>query len=326
MLVAAERGHAYRGETMNRSPDAIEASYVACRRIARHSGSNFYASFVLLPRAKRRAMDVLYAFMRHTDDLADNPEPVLGRRNALDRWRAAVERTLLGDFSPAGNEDTPIRGPYYASQQAGKALLPALADVVRRFQVPPNHLRAVIDGVEMDLSKRRYETFAELQEYCERVASAVGLACIHVLGFRGREALEPARKCGIALQLTNILRDLREDVRQDRVYLPLEDLRQCGYSVEDLVAGVADERFARLMELEIDRAEQFYREGNQLAAWLEPDGRKVFGMMTTTYHSLLKKIARRPADVFLRRVRLSNFKKLQLTARWALLPSQAAAL
>ena len=113
----------------------------------------------------------------------------------------------------------------------------------------------MIDGVEMDLTPRRYETFDELERYCERVASAVGLACIHIWGFRGPEAFEPARQAGVALQLTNILRDLKEDAAAGRVYLPLADLRRCGYSVDELLAGVANDAFLRLMRFEIERAE-----------------------------------------------------------------------
>jgi 15-cis-phytoene synthase len=178
----------------------------------------------------------------------------------------------------------------------------------------------------MDLTPRRYETFDELRPYCERVASAVGLACIHIWGFRGPEALEPARKCGIALQLTNILRDLREDLAAERLYLPVADLRECGYAVDDLRAGVANGPFLRLIELEIGRAEQFYAEGAELLDHLDPSGRRIFGWMMASYRALLQKIARRPAAVLRRRVRLTRAKKLQLALRWLLLPPRKAAL
>jgi phytoene synthase len=252
-------------------------------------------------------MDALYAFMRHTDDLADNLQIACPRRESLVAWRASLEQALIGIFKPLA-----------ASQ--GHALLPALADAVKRFHIPHEHLTAVIDGVEMDLDRRRYETFDDLRLYCQRVASAVGLACIYVWGFRGPEAFEPARQAGVALQLTNILRDLKEDAASDRVYLPLEDLRQCGYAIEDLGRGVANDAYYRLISLEVDRAEQFYRKGAELMEWLEPDGRRIFGLMTATYHALLRKIARRPAAVFRRHVRLSGPKRLQLALRWALLP------
>ena len=157
-------------------------------------------------------MDALYAFMRHTDDLADNPQPAHLRSQDLTHWRADLEHALLGcRASGRGGAARPAMRVVDREADAGHAILPALADAVQRFHIPHEHLRAVIDGVEMDLDRRRYETFDELRTYCERVASAVGLACIHIWGFRGPEAFEPAGKCGIALQLTNILRDLKED-------------------------------------------------------------------------------------------------------------------
>ena len=198
------------------------------------------------------------------------------------------------------------------------SLLPALADTVKRFHIPHEHLTAVIDGVEMDLNPPRYETFDDLRLYCQRVASAVGLACIYVWGFRGPEAFEPARQAGVALQLTNILRDLKEDAASDRVYLPMEDLRQCGYTIEDLGRGVINEPFFRLMRLEIERAKQCYREGADLMQWLEPDGRRIFGLMMSTYRALLTRIEHRPADVMRRHIRLGTFARLKILARWTL--------
>ena len=299
---------------------AVDASYAACRRIARRAKSNFYPGFMLLPREKRRAMDALYAFMRRTDDLADSHEPAQRRRESLFRWRTSLEQALTGSVD---REDT---GPPQCvvsdlfEEFSGMAILPALADTVGRFGIPVEHLYAVIDGVEMDLTAARYETFDELEQYCQRVASAVGLACIHIWGFRGNGAVEPARKCGIAVQLTNILRDMKEDADRGRMYLPLEDLRKCDYTAEDLLAGVPDERFDRLLAMEVTRVEKFYREGGELADYLEPDGRRIFGLMMATYRALLKKIAARPKDVFSGRIRLGAGKKLRLAARWMLLP------
>ena len=150
------------------------------------------------------------------------------------------------------------------------------------------------------------------------MASAVGLACIHIWGFRGPEAFEPARQAGVALQLTNILRDLKEDAAGGRLYLPLADLQQCGYSPEELLAGTVDDAFLDLMRLEIERAKQFYRAAAGLSDLLEPDGRRIFGLMTATYRQLLKRIEDRPADVLRRRVRLNSMTKLRLFAAWML--------
>jgi phytoene synthase len=303
---------------MTFSPEAVRAGYTACRRVARQSGSNFYASFFFLPADKRRAMDALYAFMRQTDDLADNSRPLAERRQSLAQWRAQLSAALDAEDSLPDRDSKEDR--------LAAALLPAVADCVRRFQIPVEHLTAVIDGVEMDLDGRRYETFDELAEYCRRVASAVGLACIHIWGFRDPAAIEPARQCGLALQLTNILRDLKEDCRDGRVYLPLEDFRHCGYSVDDLAAGVADERFVRLVRLEIDRAKSLYRAGAELVRWLDPDGRRMFAVMVGVYHRLLEKIDRDPAALLARRIRVSGWEKLRIAARCSLWPPRKVAL
>ncbi len=239
-------------------------------------------------------MHALYAFMRHSDDLADDPHrPGNSPRELLRQWRDALETALSG-VGVSGDELLGEVDP------CGRAILPAVVQTVREFQIPPESLLAVLDGVEMDLEPRVYATFDELAVYCERVASAVGLACIHIWGFsfcgicranhgagKDRDFHGPSRSAGLALQLTNILRDLREDARRGRVYLPLEDISACGYSAEELQNGVVNRPFLRLMEMEIDRAEQFYREAAELPRWLHKDGHRIFGLMMETYHALL---------------------------------------
>ncbi len=198
----------------------------------------------------------LYAYLRRVDDLGDDEtRDVPSRQRALSDLRQSLAAALAGD--------------------ASDSVLTALADVVLRFQIPVEHLTAVIDGVEMDLAGTRYETFADLEIYCQRVASAVGLACIHIWGFHGPRALEAARRCGIAFQLTNILRDLRDDLRHGRVYLPSEDFRRFHYTPEELEHGEADERFVALMQFEIDRAHAYFDAAAELAPLLEPDGQRV---------------------------------------------------
>jgi phytoene synthase len=340
---------------MMRDPTA--SSYAFCRQVVRRAGSSFTPWFLVLSPDRHRAMDALYAFMRHTDDLADNSEPVERRRQSLVRWRAALADALgdaasqealgataglstYGRVSPGGHAG-PTENAHHpgvaagANQSAaaviaadpiGPGLLPALADAVRRFGIPAAHLEAVIDGVEMDLDRRHYQTFDQLADYCRHVASAVGLACIHVWGFRGQEAFGPASQCGLAFQLTNILRDLGEDAAAGRLYLPLDDLQACGYSPDDLREGVVDERYFRLMRLQTDRAEAFYRGGAGLFGLLEPEGRRIFGLLLDVYHRLLGRIRRRPADVLVRRVRLSCWQKLGVASRWMLLPPRRTAL
>jgi phytoene synthase len=295
----------------------LDASYVFCRRLSRRAHSSFCASFWLLPREKRRAMHALYAFMRHTDDLGDDRAPPERRRLWLERWRALLKRALAGQLDEI---HAAPRRPSGDPVDDGGPLLPALADAVRRFDIPAEHLYAVIDGQEMDLAGVRYETFAQLADYCQRVASAVGLACIRIWGIRSNAALEPARDCGIAFQLTNILRDLREDAERGRIYLPREDLRQCGYSAEDLARGVVDDRFRRLMALEIERAGRLYRAAAELGPWLHRDGRPIFGMMCDVYQQLLEAIRAHVDDVLVRRIRLSRWQKWRIAARWLVLP------
>ena len=231
----------------------LDESYRHCCQIARRAASSFYWSFWLLPREKRRSMCALYAFSRKADDLSDSDLPVDTRRRQLQQWRETFTMALAGTF------DDPV--------------MPALADTVQRFEIPQQYLVDVIDGVEMDLQPRRYETFDELSEYCRRVASAVGLACIHIWGYDNEAALGPAVKCGLAFQLTNILRDLKEDADRGRLYLPLEDLRRFEVPVDDLLAGVCDDRYRHLIDFEIARAEQLYRGSAALVDHLGRDGR-----------------------------------------------------
>ena len=304
---------------MNDSPNAIRAAYAACRRLARRSHSNFYATFLFLPARKRRAMDALYAFMRRTDDLADNDQPVADRRRSLAEWRARLSAALGderdgSDFRPNENGTAPF--PATAPAPLGDQILPAVADTVRCFCIPHEHLHAAIDGVEMDLDPRPYETFGELSEYCHRVASAVGLACIHIWGFDDPTAIGLARQCGLAFQLTNILRDLKEDAADGRVYLPLEDFRRVDYGPDELAAGVTDQRFVRLVRLECNRAESLYQNGARLIGHLEPDARRAFGMMLDVYHRLLTKIRRDPTELLVRRIRVSRWEKFYIAASW----------
>jgi phytoene synthase len=286
----------------------LDQSYTHCQRLAYQSATNFYYSFLALPRIKRRSMYALYAFLRRTDDLGDNDRPLDERRQALVAWRRALAEALEGRFADP--------------------IFPALADSVARFRIPTSYLSEVIDGVEMDLAGRHYDTFEELSLYCHRVAGVVGLACLHIWGFRGEEAFAPALKCGLAFQLTNILRDLKEDAEAGRIYLPAEDLRRFAYTPDELRRGVRDSRFSALMRFQIERAEQLYREGAELEPWLEPDGRGIFGAMTAMYRGLLDQIRRRDGDVFTSRVRLSGWQRLRIAARWlvrpALFPSRSA--
>src|SRR5947209_16081501 len=223
-------------------------SYSVCRRITAAANSSFPLAFRLLPRTKRRAMDALYAFLRVTDDLADEPGHPAAKRAALADWRTALLAALNGRYSH------PVH--------------PALHDTVARYAIPPEYLLAVLDGVEADLEPVRFATFADLYPYCYRVASAVGLACVRVWGLRPgatwKDAEPPAEAAGVAFQLTNVLRDLGEDLARGRVYLPADELAAFGCPPEVWRDPSAADRFRALMRFQCERAGEFYRHGAAL--------------------------------------------------------------
>jgi phytoene synthase len=271
-------------------------SYDYCERVARRQAANFYPAFRVLPRPQRRAMCALYAFMRITDDLVDDGGDVAVKRGKLAAWRDGFRAAMCG-------EDR-------------HTVHPALRDAVRRYAIPTWYLEAVIDGVEMDLEPMRFRRFSELYRYCFLVASVVGLACIHVWGFRDESAKLYAEHAGVAFQLTNILRDLGEDLQRGRVYLPGEDFGLFGCVPEGLraMAGI-NPAARRMLRYEADRARQYYRSAERLTPLLNRSGRAVFQVMLRTYRGLLEEIERRDYDVFSERVSLSGWRKAGLVLR-----------
>jgi phytoene synthase len=283
---------------------SLAHSYAYCERLARREAGNFYHGFRVLPRRQRLGMCALYAFMRIADDLSDEAGKIDDKRRSLADWRRGLDLAMVGRYSHRLHE--------------------ALYDTVRRYAIPTKYLHDVLDGVEMDLAPVTYATFGDLRLYCYRVASAVGLACIHIWGFAGAAAVSFAESAGLAFQLTNILRDLREDAGRGRVYLPREDLDRFRYTAEDLAAGRRDDRFRALMRFEIERARGFYDAAWPLVPLLSPPGRAVFLVMARTYRGLLDAIEERDYDVFSGRVKVSSWRKLffalrALPVRWGLL-------
>jgi len=274
----------------------LRASYDFCAGMSRREAKNFYYSFLVLPADRRRSMCALYAFLRRTDDLADAPGPVEGRVEALDAWRASLDAALAGRAEP---------WPGFA----------ALADTVARHEVPARYLHDVLDGVGMDLHPRPFETFDDLALYCYRVASAVGLSCLHIWGYRsdGGKAEALAEACGLALQLTNIVRDVREDALIGRVYLPQEDLRRFGVTPQELAAPRATGRVHALLEYEGARAFDYYDRAAPLVGLVAPIGRPVLLAMVGIYRALLEEIVRRDYDVLSDRVTLPAWQKLAIT-------------
>lgn len=261
--------------------------YEQCRRVLAASGSSFTLPILLLPRSKRLATAALYAFCRIADDIADGPEggvpePAQRRAAALELFRRGLVDSLEGRA---------VEG----LGATASGVLRAVADTVSRYGVPDTHLFDVLDGVSQDLTPPRFERFPELEEYCRKVASAVGLAATRVWGFRSPAAVEagqaPAHACGVAFQLTNILRDLLEDAAMGRVYLPREDLAECGVTEADLLAG-RGARVERLFRLFLERAGQFYAAASGLDGLLSFDGRLAFRAMFGGYASIHRRLAR----------------------------------
>ena len=274
----------------------LEESKAHCRAIAKGRARNFYYSFVLLPPGKNDAMCAMYAFMRYCDDLSDEPGAT---RTAMDRWRDALTEALAGrpDASP---------------------VWPAFLDAVARYRIPHQYFYDMIDGVASDLEPRPFESFGELYQYCYRVASVVGLTTIHIFGFDSPEAPLLAEKCGIAFQLTNILRDIREDAGLGRIYLPQEDLARFGVSPDDLKNLRRTDAFERFMEFQIGRARAYYGESAPLTAMIHADSRKAMRALIAIYRSLLERIAESPADVLTRRVSLPTSQKIWIVLRSAM--------
>jgi 15-cis-phytoene synthase len=275
----------------------LEADYTRCAEITRRSSSNFYYAFMLLPAERRRALHAVYAFCRFIDDIADD-ESIRDAGALLKRWREEVDRVYGG---------TPMR-----------AISRALADSARRFNIPREYFDEIIAGVEMDLTRKRYATFGELRLYCYRVASAVGLICIEIFGYTNPAARDYAEKLGIAFQLTNIMRDVKEDAGRDRIYLPLEDLARFDVEEEEILNGVYSPNFVRLMEFEAARAQEFYREADAALPAEDRSSLLTAEAMRQIYGALLDRIVESNYRVLDRRHSLSAPRKLYLVGRaWA---------
>lgn len=270
---------------------ALDEGYRICEQVSRASSSSFLWSFRVLPREQRRAMCALYAFSRLTDDLADSGEPEATRRPQLACWRAMLADALQGDYA--------------------SPLWHALHDTTVRFSIPTEYLFAIVDGVAMDLTPPDYETFGELRNYCYHVASAVGLSCIHIFGFQDERAKVFAEECGIAFQMTNILRDLAEDAAHGRIYLPRQEMAEFGCLPEDFERRETNSQLRDLLQFQLDRTGRLYDEAASLPDFLQPRGRRAFILMYSTYRTLFEEIKRRDGDVFSQPVRLGYIGKFR---------------
>lgn len=285
------------------APD-LDRAIQHCRDVTRRRARNFYYGLKLLPEPQRSAMFAIYAWMRRADDIVDDPDhgPEKLRRE-LDAFWSATE-TALRQKTPADDHDP---------------LWPALAFASSRFALTTGHFRAMLDGQIDDLEDRSYETFDELREYCYRVASTVGLVCIEIWGYADPCACDLAVERGIAFQLTNILRDFREDLDAGRVYLPQEEFRHHGLSPQALRAWSKPEACAAFVNEQTLRAEAHYQRSAPLDAMITPTCRPTLWAMTEIYHGLLRKMIAEPASIVgPKRLRLSSMQKgvIALKAKW----------
>ena len=303
-------------------PETLADSYACCQKLARRTAKNFYYSFTGLPPDQFQAMCVLYSYMRLCDDVGDDESVPLDVRAArLTAWETATRSALEDGQSPDHHFGT--------GRDEYRLVFPALIDITSRYRIPTHCFLDVISGVRMDLESAasdgasasgsstlrcQFETFDELTEYCYRVAGVVGVCCIHIWGFNNEAALKSAADCGLAFQLTNILRDLAEDADNGRVYLPTEDLSRFEMTPADISNRVMDERFHRLMAFQVERAESYYVKANDLFQWLEPPGRPILKAMLRIYGGLLKEISKRNFDVYSQRVSLPTWRKLLIAA------------
>lgn len=280
---------------------SLEASYARCIEVARERAKNFHFAFKILPEERYRGICALYAFARLADDYSDEEtDPAKALENAR-RWRSDFDRALAGDAS-------------------GHEVLPAVAETVRRYKIAPVYFHELIAGTEMDATIKRYATWDETYRYCYRVASVIGIMTIHVFGFQdeGGRALKLAEETGIAFQMTNILRDIKEDAGRDRIYLPLEDLARFKVAEADVLAAKDSPAFRELIRFEANRTATYYRSGEELTPMIDGAGRPALEALVKIYRRLLEEIERREYDVLSKRISLSKAEKLRLAGGAAL--------
>ena len=275
----------------------LDMAYDYCRRVAKAEAKNFYYAFRTLPYAKRRAIYAVYAFCRYCDDVADEDLPPEEKRRLLSETRDRLHNPRLAPDDP---------------------VFMALEGAIADFGIPRRYLEDVIRGVETDLAVSRFQTFDDLRDYCYLVASTVGLICIEIFGYDDPAAVEYAVDLGLAMQLTNIMRDVKEDADRDRIYIPLDDIAHFGYSERDLMAGLNNANFRALMDFQAARARRYFDSGARLFPLLSRESRACAAVLHQLYSRILDRMEETGYDVFKRRIGLSAGEKILLVARlWA---------
>lgn len=295
------------------TPTQLAMAYSVCRGIARASAKNFYYGFKVLPKRKSEALCAVYAFMRRCDDISDDPAlPLRERRMRLESWLDGLHHAFAGQ---------PTDDPIFL----------ALTDAQRRYNIPLDLLDQLALGTLMDVQEQQggevtgnstsaappleYQSFEDLRLYCYRVASVVGLVCIKIFGYRDRRAEQLAERCGMAFQLTNIIRDVKEDASLGRIYLPQEDLAKFGLTSADLLGTPDAVRLRPLLELEAGRARELYQSGHDLIPLVDEDSQPALWVLVTIYQRLLEKIASRQFNVWGEKIRLPVREKLAILGK-----------
>lgn len=274
-------------EPVNIDKHRLRKAYNLCKALTKRNSRTFYLSSSVLPPKKRRAIRALYAFCRATDDIVDlaNEDP----REQLMLWK---QRAL--SVEPSNND----------------LLITAWLDTRARYSIPEGYVEQLIDGIASDIYPCRYYTFDELTEYCYKVAVTVGLMVMHIIGFRGNDAFPYAIKLGVALQLTNILRDIGEDWKLGRLYLPVDELAEFNITESDIDAGTVDERWRAFMKYQISRCHRLYAEALPGISMLHSDGHFAIAAAAELYRAILGEIEKSDYNVFVRRAHVSSLRKL----------------
>jgi len=261
-----------------------------CQQKTAHSGSSFYYSFLFLPEARRRAITALYAFCREVDDVVDECSDADVARTKLAWWRTEITSAYRG--------------------QPRHPVTRALSEVAGRYKLQEQHLQEIIDGMEMDLQYNRYPDFETLKVYCYRVASVVGLLSAEIFGYQDPRTLQYAADLGMAFQLTNIIRDVGEDARRGRIYLPLDELQQHGVSVDDILQARETDNFRRLMDVQIQRALDYYERAFAQLPAADRKSQRAGIIMAAIYRTLLEEIRADGCHVLTQRTSLTPIRKL----------------
>ncbi|MEM3030351.1 MAG: presqualene diphosphate synthase HpnD [Candidatus Micrarchaeia archaeon] len=280
---------------------SLEEAYRYCQDVARRNDTNFYLGFQFLPNDKKNAVFACYAFCRYVDDIADELGSHARVEELLDRW----ERDL--DACYAGKANHPITI--------------ALADAVERYRIPKAPFKGLIEGCRMDQRIKRYGTFRDLLKYCNRVATTISTISLSIFGYKNKNAKKYGRYLSLALQLTNILRDVGEDARKGRIYLPLEELKRFGYSEAELLRGEINDNFRRLMKFQVERVKRYYAKAFEVTKLVNEDSRLATLLMGGAYAKVLDQIERDGFDVFNKKAKLSFWQKLWLVLKMKVRPS-----